>query len=138
MANELGVLQLTVLFPVFFAFDRLARFVKTPDYRHGLILGFWAVATYLSSSYFGLHLSLFPCLAAVLTLAKERRPESGDGETAAAGEVDTRHLERQWIELHIPQRDPLVIRGRPKYSRPQLRRDRTFVPFAQFEQGRRP
>ena len=84
VANELGVLQLTVLFPALFAFERLARFVKTPDYRNGLILGFWTAATYLSSSYFGLHLSLFLCLAAVLTLAKERRLSLATAKRMAA------------------------------------------------------
>lgn len=85
VANELGVLQLTVLFPIFFAFERLARFVQEPDYRNGLILGCWASATYLSSSYFGLHLSLFLCLAAALALAKERCLSLETAKRAAAG-----------------------------------------------------
>ena len=57
--NELGVLQLTVLFPVFFSLSALLRFLKCSTYRRATNLAFWSAATYLSSTYFGVYLSLF-------------------------------------------------------------------------------
>jgi hypothetical protein len=53
-----------------------------------------------------------------------------------SGQVDTRQLARQWIESNVPAQDALVIRGRLKYSRPQLP-NREFVDFRQFERARR-
>jgi hypothetical protein len=58
ITNELGVLQLTMLFPVFFAFS-------------ALILGGWIGTTYLLSSYYFVYLSVFLLLGVAFFLQKK-------------------------------------------------------------------
>jgi len=53
-----------------------------------------------------------------------------------AAEPDTRQQARQWIEENVRSRYPLVVRGRLKYTRPQVSRRWTFVSFEQFLRGR--
>jgi hypothetical protein len=57
--NELGVLQLTVVFPIFLAFAALKRFSDNPSFRSAASLGGAVTATFLTCSYYGLFLSVF-------------------------------------------------------------------------------
>lgn len=59
VSNEFGVIQLTALFPIFFALAALYTFTQTPTRRPALALGLWLAATFLTSSYYGLFLTLF-------------------------------------------------------------------------------
>ena len=73
---------------------------------------------------------------AVLAIAASNPLQRLIASNQLSGEVDTRQLARQWIESNVPAQDALVIRGRLKYSRPQLP-NRAFVDFRQFERARR-
>ena len=72
VANELGVIQLTVLFPVFFALEALVRFFDAPGYRLGIKLGLWSALAYLSSTYYGVYLSLFVVIVAALLVRRHQ------------------------------------------------------------------
>ncbi|MGF1504535.1 MAG: hypothetical protein ACFB51_05280 [Anaerolineae bacterium] len=56
--NELGVLQLTVLFPAVFAARTVTRMAAEPSTDKGLTLGLWIALTYLMTGYYGLMLVL--------------------------------------------------------------------------------
>lgn len=63
VSHELGVLQLTVLFPLFLSFSALHGFAQTGEWRSAVSLGWWTAVTFLTCSYYGLFLSLFLLLA---------------------------------------------------------------------------
>ena len=71
-ANELGVVQLIVLFPVLCAFEAVVRFFAHPSYRLGVAVGLWSAASYLTSTYFGVYLSLFVVIAAAMLVRKHQ------------------------------------------------------------------
>lgn len=58
VANELGVLQLTMLFPLFMALAALVAFGERPGWRSSLALGLWSATALLTCAYYGLFLSL--------------------------------------------------------------------------------
>lgn len=71
IANELGVLQLTMLFPVFFTFSALLQFRQTPTLRAALLLGGWTGATCLFSSYYAIYLSIFMIIGVLFFVQKK-------------------------------------------------------------------
>lgn len=64
-ANEMGVCQLIVLFPIFYFFSYLYAFSRCPQLKNALLTGLWASVLSLSCSYYGLFLSFFAFLGAV-------------------------------------------------------------------------
>ena len=70
VANELGVLQVTVLFPVLFALSYLICFLGDPSTRSGAAIGLWMAVAYLSSTYFGVILSMFIVASAALLVGR--------------------------------------------------------------------
>lgn len=64
--NELGVLQLTAIFPIFMALAALVAFARQGDLRSAIGLGLWAAATFLICEYYGLFLTLFVGVAAII------------------------------------------------------------------------
>ena len=63
-ANEMGVCQLIVLFPIFYFFSYFYAFSRRPGLKNGLMMGLWAGVLSLSCSYYGLFLSFFALLGA--------------------------------------------------------------------------
>ncbi len=84
VSNELGVIQMTVLFPVLFAVAALVRFLQAPDYGGAARLGLWAAVAYLTSTYFGVYLSLFLLLAGALLVRREHLTAANAKRVAAA------------------------------------------------------
>jgi hypothetical protein len=66
VSNELGVIQLTVLFPLFFTLSALGDLVRRSDLRSAVALGGWTAATFLTCTYYGLFLTLFLPLGLIL------------------------------------------------------------------------
>lgn len=66
VSHELGVIQLTVLFPLFLSLAALGDLAQRGDIGSALALGGWAAATFLTCSYYGLFLALFLPLGVVL------------------------------------------------------------------------
>ncbi|MFN8040116.1 MAG: hypothetical protein U0Q07_12975 [Acidimicrobiales bacterium] len=94
VAAQLGVLQLVMVFPAFFALDALLAWDRTGRRRWALALGAWLAVAFLTCSYYGLFL-LTVGGAASLTLLWPRRPRGAtdpDGEARDdpdhAGEAD--------------------------------------------------
>jgi len=71
ITNELGVLQLTMLFPVFFTFSALLQFRQTPTLRAALLLGGWTGSTCLFSSYYAIYMSVFLILGVAFFVQKK-------------------------------------------------------------------
>ena len=61
--RELGVLQLTPLFPVFFGLHSLRGLVRGQGAKAAVGLGVWTAVTFLTSAYYGLFLGVFLVLA---------------------------------------------------------------------------
>ena len=78
---------MTVLFPVLFAVAALVRFLQSPGYGRAVVLGLWAAAAYLTSTYFGVYLSLFLLLAAALLVRRDQLTAANAKRTAAAAAV---------------------------------------------------
>jgi hypothetical protein len=72
ISNELGVLQLTVLFPIFLSLSALVAFADRRDLHSALALGGWTALALLSCEYYGLFLSLFLALAAPIFVTRRR------------------------------------------------------------------
>lgn len=70
VAYELGVIQLTVLFPACLALAALLRFAERGDLRSGLGLGGWLAATFLTCEYYGAFLGLLLVFGAPLLLIR--------------------------------------------------------------------
>lgn len=69
-ANEMGVCQLIVLFPIFYFFSYFYAFSCRPGLKNGLLMGLWAGVLSLSCSYYGLFLSFFALLGAVCLFSR--------------------------------------------------------------------
>lgn len=69
VANELGVLQLTVVFPLFFLWDALVQWSDDGRRKHAVAMGVWLAVTFLTTSYYGLFAVLVGGIAA-LTLVR--------------------------------------------------------------------
>ena len=87
VSNELGVIQMTVLFPVLFAVAALVRFLQSPGYRRAVVLGLWAAGAYLTSNYFGVYLSLFLLMTGALLVRADQLTAANAKRTAAAAAV---------------------------------------------------
>ena len=87
VSNELGVIQMTVLFPVLFAVAALVRFLQSPDYGRAVVLGLWAAAAYLTSNYLGVYLSLFLPLTGALLVGRAQLTAANAKRAAAAAAV---------------------------------------------------
>ena len=85
VSNELGVIQMTVLFPVLFALAALVRFLQSPGCRRAVVLGLWAAGAYLTSNYFGVYLTLFMLLAGALLVRRDQLTAANAKRVAAAG-----------------------------------------------------
>jgi hypothetical protein len=59
VGNEMGVLQLTAVFPIFLALGFLWHFAQSPGWRPALSVGGWSAAVFWLSGYYGLFLTLF-------------------------------------------------------------------------------
>jgi hypothetical protein len=70
VGNELGVLQLTAVFPIFFAFGSLWSFSTNPHWRPALGIGVWSAAAFLVSSYYGLFLTVFLLVGSILLIRR--------------------------------------------------------------------
>jgi hypothetical protein len=68
VSNEMGVLQLTAVFPIFLALGWLWIFAKYPKWSAALGLGFWSAAAFLFSTYYGLFLTVFLLLGGLCFL----------------------------------------------------------------------
>jgi len=69
--NELGVLQLTVVFPLFFLASSVLTWFRKGRVRDGVGIGAWLAVTFLTSSYYGLFAIVVVPIAA-LTLVDRR------------------------------------------------------------------
>ena len=87
VSNELGVIQMTVLFPVLFAVAALVRFLQAPGYGRAALLGLWAAAAYLTSTYFGVYLSLFLLLVGALLVRRDQLTAANAKRVAAAASI---------------------------------------------------
>jgi hypothetical protein len=70
-SNELGVIQLTALFPIFFTLAAAYTFTRTPTLRPALTSGGWLAATFLTSSYYGLFLTLFLAVSMLVLMRRD-------------------------------------------------------------------
>ncbi len=68
--NELGVLQLTAVFPIFFTLGSLWTFSQKPNWHSVFGIGVWSAATFLTSNYYGLFLTLFVFLGGILLVRR--------------------------------------------------------------------
>ncbi|MFZ0544303.1 MAG: hypothetical protein WAM60_02625 [Candidatus Promineifilaceae bacterium] len=68
VSNEWGVLQLTAVFPLFFALGSLWSFVQRPGWLAALGIGGWSGAAFLFSNYYGLFLTVFLLLGGLCLL----------------------------------------------------------------------
>jgi hypothetical protein len=59
VGNEMGVLQLTAVFPIFLALGFLWHFAQSPGWRPALSVGGWSAAVFWLCGYYGLFLTLF-------------------------------------------------------------------------------
>jgi hypothetical protein len=59
VGRELGVLQLSVLFPIFLGLSALIAFADRPTLRGALAMGGWFAVTFLACEYYALFLSVF-------------------------------------------------------------------------------
>jgi hypothetical protein len=66
VSNELGVLQLIPVFPVFGALHALLRFGQRARLRDAIAIGGWTGATFLLSGYYGLFLIPIMILGAII------------------------------------------------------------------------
>lgn len=71
VVRELGVLQLTMLWPIFLTLAALARFRIKRDLISAMGLGLWAAVSMLTSSQYGLFLSLFLILEGVVFFSRD-------------------------------------------------------------------
>jgi hypothetical protein len=69
--NELGVLQLTVVFPIFFLVSSVLQWSRRGTWLDGIGIGAWLTVIFLTSSYFGLFTILVVPIAG-LTLLDRR------------------------------------------------------------------
>ena len=70
VGNEMGVLQLTAVFPIFFTFGAVWSFAKRPSWTAALSIGAWSSATFLLSGYYGLFLTIFLLLGGLTFVQK--------------------------------------------------------------------
>lgn len=68
--NELGVFQMTVLFPILMTLGALRRFADTGTLKAALALGAWTSATYLTSGYYGVFESVFLLLGGAVLVRR--------------------------------------------------------------------
>lgn len=71
VGREMGVLQLALLWPVLLTLAALARFRMKRDLISAMGLGLWAAVSMLTSSQYGLFLSMFLILAGVVFFSRE-------------------------------------------------------------------
>lgn len=85
--RELGVLQLVMVFPLFFALDALLAWVATDDRADAARLGLWSAAALLTSTYYGLFWLLTAPLLLLLLADRTwwRRTRLTSGAFALAG-----------------------------------------------------
>ncbi len=70
VGNELGVLQLTPVFPIFFTFGAMWSFANRPSWTAALCIGGWSGVAFLLSGYYGLFLTLFLLLGGLIFVQK--------------------------------------------------------------------
>jgi hypothetical protein len=68
--DQLGVIQLTVVFPLLMTFATLALFAHRPHLGTALALGGWIAVTFLTCGYYGLFLSLFLLLGGCILVQR--------------------------------------------------------------------
>jgi hypothetical protein len=70
--KEIGVLQLTALFPLLFALAELCVLLRAPAWRAVLRLGVWLALSLWTCIYYALFLSLFLAIALAVIVARAR------------------------------------------------------------------
>lgn len=78
VAAQLGVLQLVMVFPAFFALDALLAWDRTGRRRWAVALGAWLAVAFLTCSYYGLFLVAVGGAASLTLLWPRRRPATTD------------------------------------------------------------
>ncbi len=70
VADELGVLQLVAVFPLFFLADAVLAWAEDGRRRDGVAAGAWFAATFLTCGYYGLFAGVVVPLAALALLSR--------------------------------------------------------------------
>lgn len=68
VAEEQGVLQLLMLFPLFFSLGAIEALARAPSWRVGAELGLWLAVTALTSSYYAVYSMLLLPLVALIRI----------------------------------------------------------------------
>ena len=71
VAVDIAILQLTAVFPMFFALAALIEFSERPAWRPALETGFWSGAAFLTCGFYGLAWSVFLLVGALVLVRRE-------------------------------------------------------------------
>ena len=72
VANEFGVLQLMMVFPMLFGLDALFRYFRRPDWQPAAIVGVWVAVSFLTSEYYAYFLLIALAIVTVVMLVRTR------------------------------------------------------------------
>ena len=72
VANEFGVLQLMMVFPMLFGLDALFRYFRHPDWQPAAIVGVWVAVSFLTSEYYAYFLLLALAIVTVVMLVRTK------------------------------------------------------------------
>src|SRR5262245_31134673 len=71
-ANEAGVLQLLMIWPVLFGLGAALRYFRTPDWRPAALVGVWISVAFLTSEYYAFFLLVALVIVAIVMLVGTR------------------------------------------------------------------
>ena len=69
--NELGVLQLTAIYPILLAISLNTKYYRDKKTSDALLVGLFTALSFLTSGYYGIYLSIFLLLSIIFYLRKE-------------------------------------------------------------------
>ena len=72
VANEFGVLQLVMVFPMLFGLDTLFRYFRHPDWQAAAIVGVWVAVSFLTSEYYAYFLLLALAIVSIVMIVRTK------------------------------------------------------------------
>jgi hypothetical protein len=72
VANEFGVLQLMMVFPILFGLDALFRYFRRPDWQPAAMVGVWVAVSFLTSEYYAYFLLFALAIVTVVMVVKTK------------------------------------------------------------------
>ena len=72
VANEFGVLQLVMIWPILFGLDALLRYFAAPDWWPAAQVGVWIAVAFLTSEYYAFFLLVASAIVTVVMIVRRR------------------------------------------------------------------